>query len=377
MKKTAILLLIIICGLATFPLQTFAEESEERNFTISAQAVVLMEQSSGRVLYENNQHESLRIASITKIMTAMLAIESGKMDEVVTVSERAEGTEGSSIYLRRGDKMKLSDLVYGLMLRSGNDAAMAIAEHVGGSVEGFVVLMNEKASEIGMSNTLFQNPHGLDDHEEHYSSAYDMALLTQYAMANEDYQTITSTKSHRVEESDVRWKNKNRLLTELYPHSTGGKTGFTKRASRTLVSTASKDGLDLIVVTLNAPSDWYDHMNLFDWGFENFTLDALLNEGIIKEIKDDFYKNKVYAEHDFIYPLTEGERAELSKEITLYKPPKDAGRVPRPVGKIEFKLNEQIIGAIPLYYEQGTDEKKGFWKRVFEIFFTIAWGETK
>src|SRR5699024_6271482 len=139
--------------------------ANERNFTVSAQAVVLMEESSGRVLYENNQHEPLRIASITKIMTAILAVESGKMDETVTISGRAEGTEGSSLFLREGEKMTLSDLVYGLMLRSGNDGAVTIAEHVGGSVEGFVVLMNEKARELGMTNTMFQNPHGLDDHE--------------------------------------------------------------------------------------------------------------------------------------------------------------------------------------------------------------------
>ncbi len=161
---------------------------------------------------------------------------------------------------------------------------MAIAEHVGGSTEGFVYLMNEKAEEIGMTNSLFRNPHGLDTHPDHLSSAYDMALLTQYAMENDTYRKIASTKVHRSQGENVRvFHNKNRLLTEKYSYSTGGKTGYTKLAKRTLVSTASKDGLDLITVTLNDPNDWDDHMNLFNWGFDQFILETLAKKRRVKK----------------------------------------------------------------------------------------------
>jgi D-alanyl-D-alanine carboxypeptidase len=296
------------------------------------------------------------------------------MQEQVKISTNAEGTEGSSIYLRAGESMLLEDLVYGLMLRSGNDAAVAIAEHVGGSLEGFVYLMNEKARELGMNQTQFQNPHGLDDHEDHYSSAYDMALLTRYAMESPLYQEISSTKNHRVEGDQIRvWHNKNRLLTELYEYSTGGKTGFTKRARRTLVSTASKDDLDLIVVTLNAPSDWHDHMNLFNWAFDSFSLETLVEEGMFKDIKDEFYKNHVFSPYTFEYPLLDSEKEIVEQKVTLYRPPTEEERdqyvPPHPVGKVDITLSGEKIGQVPLYYHPPeVVEKQGFWSRFLSIF---------
>ncbi|WP_088102284.1 D-alanyl-D-alanine carboxypeptidase family protein [Halalkalibacter urbisdiaboli] len=370
-RKCLLILLGLLLFCTSLPIQG---QAEQRNFSVSAQAAVLIEQESGRVLYEKNANESLRIASITKIMTAILAIESGKMEEFVKISSRAEGTEGSSIYLRANEKIKLEDLVYGLMLRSGNDSAVAIAEHVGGSLEGFVFMMNEKAQELGMSKTMFQNPHGLDDHENHYSSAYDMALLTQYAMKNETYQKIASTKTHRVEGEQVRvWKNKNRLLTELYKYSTGGKTGYTKRAKRTLVSTAQKDDMNLIAVTLNAPSDWHDHMNLFNWAFATFEIGTLIEEGKYKEINDPFYENRVFAPYSFEYPLTQAEQEMLKKEISLYRPPSKERAEnyvpPQPVGKVKFVLDNQTIGQVPLFYDAPEREgKKSFWAKFIEIF---------
>lgn len=202
MKRKWVLVGLISFLIAMNSQSAFAKEVV--SFPVSGQAAVLMEQESGRVLYGKNEHQPLKIASITKIMTAIIAIESGKMDENLVVSKNAEGTEGSSLYLVAGEKLLLEDLVYGLMLRSGNDAAMAIAEHVGGSTEGFVYLMNEKAEEIGMTNSLFRNPHGLDTHPDHLSSAFDMALLTQYAMENDTYRKIASTKVHRSQGENVR-----------------------------------------------------------------------------------------------------------------------------------------------------------------------------
>lgn len=203
--------------------------------------------------------------------------------------------------------MTLEDLVYGLMLRSGNDAAVAIAEHVGGSLDGFVYLMNEKAKWLGMENTHFDNPHGLDS-DNHYSSAYDMAILTQYAMNNEKYREISGTTSYKSDGRTYSWINKNKLLTQYYEYCTGGKTGFTKKTGRTLVSTASKDGMDLIAVTLNAPDDWKDHMSLYEWGFENFDMKTLTDKGEVKFNLIDLNKSQIGFLRDKIhYPLSDDE----------------------------------------------------------------------
>ncbi|XOQ15961.1 MAG: D-alanyl-D-alanine carboxypeptidase [Shouchella clausii] len=367
MKKTIVHCLLV--GFLFFFQSSEALANEPATFPVSGQAAILMEQSSGRVLYSKNEHQPLKIASITKIMTAILAIESGKLDETVTVSKRAEGTEGSSLYLVAGEKLTLRDLVYGLMLRSGNDAAIAIAEHVGGSVEGFVFLMNEKAEEIGMSNTLFRNPHGLDTDEDHLSSAYDMALLTQYAMENEEYREISSTKDYRSKGDKVRvFHNKNRLLTEKYSYSTGGKTGYTKLAKRTLVSTASKDGLDLIAVTLNAPDDWDDHMHMFNWGFDHYSLERLVSKGQLKSKVDPFYEGNLYVPYDVVYPLTTEEKSQLQSALTLKNPPKRGKFTDQelldPIGKLAFTVDGKTIESIPLYYQAQEEEHVSLFQKI-------------
>lgn len=367
MKKTIVHCLLV--GFLFFFQSSEVLANEPATFPVSGQAAILMEQSSGRVLYSKNEHQPLKIASITKIMTAILAIESGKLDETVTVSKRAEGTEGSSLYLVAGEKLTLRDLVYGLMLRSGNDAAIAIAEHVGGSVEGFVFLMNEKAEEIGMSNTLFRNPHGLDTDEDHLSSAYDMALLTQYAMGNEEYREISSTKDYRSKGDKVRvFHNKNRLLTEKYSYSTGGKTGYTKLAKRTLVSTASKDGLDLIAVTLNAPDDWDDHMHMFNWGFEHYSLERLVSKGKLKSKVDPFYEGNLYVPYDVVYPLTTEEKSQLQSALTLKNPPKRGKftdqELLEPIGKLAFTVDGKTIESIPLYYQAQEEEHVSLFQKI-------------
>ncbi len=344
---------------------------------VSARSAIVIEQESGRVLFGKREHEVRRIASITKIMTAILAIESGKMEEKVKVSKNAEGTEGSSLYLVAGEKIPLEDLVYGLMLRSGNDAAVAIAEHVGGSIDGFVYMMNQKAEEIGMKNTIFSNPHGLDDHEEHYSTAYDMAMLTKYAMQNEQYQEISGTKVYRSphpeEKWDRVWKNKNKLLTGLYSNSTGGKTGYTKRAKRTLVSTASKDEMNLIAVTLNAPSDWNDHIAMFEFGFDHFDLVKILKQGTLSKLEDSFYKDKVYYNHDFVYPVQGKEREQFQVELKLLKPDpskwKSPEDIPVPVGKAIVYLGEDVIGEQAIFFE--TESMPAPKKSIFDLFKSL------
>jgi serine-type D-Ala-D-Ala carboxypeptidase (penicillin-binding protein 5/6) len=372
---------IVICSLvlAVFPQEAKAEPG------VSAKAAVLMEQSSGRVLYGRNEHRPMRIASITKIMTAILAIESGKMQDTVTITEHAARTEGSSLYLKPGEKIPLTDLVFGLMLRSGNDSAVAIAEHVGGSLEGFAYLMNQKAEEIGMKHTRFRNPHGLDTHEDHYSTAYDMALLTKYAMNNDTFKDISATKVFRSEQTgekwDRVWRNKNKML-KLYENSTGGKTGYTKRAKRTLVSTAEKDGMELIAVTLNDPDDWEDHRNMFEWAFQSFKMTELIKEGNVKSIKDKGYKGKVEANRSFSYPLLKEEMNQISSSIHLYKLPKSGewkdDDIPKPVGRYFIDLDGTRIADIPLYYDGKAlinPHKDGLWtsfKNMLTKLFFIA-----
>jgi serine-type D-Ala-D-Ala carboxypeptidase (penicillin-binding protein 5/6) len=349
--------------------------------SVSASSAVLLEQQSGRILYAKDAHAKKRIASITKIMTAILAIESGKLDETVKVSDGAVRAEGSSLYLKPGEKIKLEDLVYGLMLRSGNDSAVAIAEHVGGSLDGFVFLMNQKAEEIGMENTHFANPHGLDDHENHLSTAYDMAILTQYAMFNDTYQKIAGTKVHRVPDPtgdwDRVWTNKNRLLTGLYEYTTGGKTGYTKRAKRTLVTTASKDNLDLIAVTLNGPDDWNDHINMYEYGFRNYELVTVLKEGIIKKVDDEYYKKKVYVDRDVLYPVTDKERELFHIEITLQKPKEEWRNKklePDIVGKAIINLDQKPIRTVPLYYKQSLKKENDSFLDSFKNMLSIHLG---
>lgn len=238
--------------------------------SVSAASAVLYCADSGEVLYQKDMHTQRPIASITKIMTAILGLEYARSNDRAVTVTRDMYAEGSSMYLKEGEVITLTELVKGMMMVSGNDAANAIALTVGGSMEGFADLMNKKAAALGMKDTHFVTPSGLDD-EEHYSSAYDMALLCAYAMDNEDFVAIVSQKSINVSFIEPEGKttlcsNHNRLLS-MYEDCIGIKTGFTKTAGRTLTSCAERDGVRLIVVTLNDGNDWEDHCNLFDYGF--------------------------------------------------------------------------------------------------------------
>jgi serine-type D-Ala-D-Ala carboxypeptidase (penicillin-binding protein 5/6) len=345
--------------------------------SIGAQGAVLMEQKSGRVLYEKNANTKMRIASITKIMTAILAIESGKMNKYVKVSEQATRAEGSSVYLKPGEKIKLNDLVYGLILRSGNDTAVAIAEYIGGSVDGFALLMNQKAKEIGMVNTHFSNPHGLDDNENHYSTAYDMALLMRYAMQNKTFQKISGTKVYKApnptESWDREWKNKNRLLTK-YKYCTGGKTGFTKLAKRTLVTTAKKGDMELIAVTLNDSNDWNDHIAMYESGFKGFDMAEVLTKGKVDITNNKYYKDHLFLKDTVVYPSTSKEMNLFTVKYKLNKPDKqldDSHKIEKIVGKAEIYLDGRVVDQRPIYYQGSLEKKKGIFDLVKKIFLTV------
>jgi len=275
-------------------------------------------------------------------MTAIIAIESGHLNDTVTVGDEIIDAYGSGVYIKQGEEITLESLIYGLMLRSGNDAALAIAKHVGGTVDNFVKLMNDKAVEIGMKDTTFNNPHGLDEKGGNLSTAYDMALLTSYAMKNLDYQKIVSTKKYTVKTNInyYSWTNKNKLL-HSYNYITGGKTGYTDIARRTLVTTASLNNVDLVAVTLNDGNDFQDHISLFEEAFEKFTNYEILKSGNINVIGEYYYDNNLYIENDFNYSLeNNGEnKVLLNFKLERKKNYKNGDEV----GVVEVIINDKKV----------------------------------
>lgn len=247
----------------------------------SPRSSVLIEAKTGRVLYEQNAHEPLPMASTTKIMTALVALENGNVHELVTAGKNAFGVPGTSIYLSLGEQLPLLDMLYGLMLASGNDAAVAIAEHVGGDVDSFCKMMNDRAAALGCEDTVFTTPHGLPA-DNHHTTARDLALIAREAMQNPVFREIVSTQRASIpwagHDYDRILNNKNRLLSE-YPGAIGVKTGYTKAAGRCLVFAAERDGLELIGVVLNCP-DWFREAEaLLDRGFDNWQMVSLLSAG--------------------------------------------------------------------------------------------------
>ncbi|MGX9705892.1 D-alanyl-D-alanine carboxypeptidase family protein [Laceyella tengchongensis] len=352
LKRWGAVLIVAIWGWMVGGQPVMAQEPID--IAPSAQAAICVDTASGRVLFEKNADREMLIASLTKIMTAIVAIENGKLDELVTVGPRAVGVEGSSIYLKQGEKIPLRTLLYGLMLRSGNDAAVAIAEHVGGSIEGFVYMMNEKAEYLGLSHTHFVNPHGLDA-EGHYSSARDLAVLTSYALQNSVFQEIVKTEVKTVPWPGEKWHrkfyNKNKML-RLYKWADGVKTGFTKKARRTLVSSATKDGHQLVTVTLNDGDDWRDSMSMLEYGFQHYDLVPILRKGqvISKEahLMAEEKRFDIIAGASFSYPLTDQEKGQVVVEPVISFPLKMVKHNHQQVGSARIFLREEQIGAIPL-----------------------------
>lgn len=284
---------------------------------LSAECACLIIADTGEVLYSRNAKKQHSIASTTKIMTSLIAIEKDISDEIVTVSHKAQNQEGSSIYLEEGDKVLMKDLIYGTMLNSGNDAACAIAEHISGSVDAFAEEMTLTAKKLGAVNTSFKNANGLDM-EGHYSTAYDLAIITANALKNQEFKDIVSTKTTQINVgSDICYlKNHNKLLWG-YDGCIGVKTGYTKKTGRCLVSAAERDGITLIAVTLNAPDDWNDHKKMLDYGFENSVKKAVVRKGeIFKEFLGKNYEFNAVANCD-IY-VSSGINTEPKAEIILH-----------------------------------------------------------
>ena len=347
MKRT-IFLLIILLNIFTV-----------HSYAISARSAVLIDSNSGRVLYEHNSYEKLPMASTTKIMTGLLACESGKLDKTVKISPFASGTEGSSLWLKIGEKQTLENLTYGLMLKSGNDAAVAIAEYLGGNIDAFALLMNKKSREIGAESTNFENPHGLDS-ENHYTTAYDLALIAREAMKNKKFREIVSTKTYSIPMEGEKWdralKNHNKLLWR-YDGCNGVKTGFTKKCGRCLVSSSEKGNEKFICVTLNAPDDWSDHTQLLNYGFDNFTCKNVIEKGkkATSLIYDKENKRSVNLIYEDSYTIAVNNNDNITTEIKLHKitVPSKKGTV---AGYVHVFCNGTETGKVALITEKNVKE---------------------
>ena len=334
---------------------------------ITASSAIVMDLNSNRVFFEQNIHEQRLIASITKIMTAIVAIEYGNLDDTYEVSEEVLDAYGSAIYIEMGEKLTLKDLLYGLMLRSGNDAAVVIAKNIAGSMEAFAMLMNETASKIGMTNSYFYNAHGLEESDgtANLSTAYDMALLTKYAMENETFREIFATKNYSVKtnKKSYSWTNKNRLLHE-YDFITGGKTGFTKKARRTLVTTASSNNIDLVVVTLNDPNDFEDHLTLYTEIFKKYEAIKVLDKKNFKIKEDTEYKNDtLYIKDDVYIPVLKEEKNSISIKYELFKNNNYMnGDV---VGTAKIYIKEELVKEVNIYVEKNKElENLSWWDKL-------------
>lgn len=343
--------------------------------TVGAKGAALMDVNSGRLLFGKNEEERLPMASTTKIMTAILAIESGKLDELVTVSSKAVQVEPSSIWLEAGEQISLLHLVYGLMLRSGNDAACAIAEHLAGSVSAFAEKMNEKAKELGMANTNFKNPHGLPD-PDHYTTALDLAKLSAYALRNRQFTAIVSTTRFSILNRQTNtprvWYNKNRML-EIYPGADGVKTGWTRAAGHCLVASANRGGQRLVAVVLNSPDDWGETTALLDYGFANFKPIPIIYPGqyigtVPVEGGHPTAVGAIAAE-GFVWPVGRGEQLQMCFLVQLPGPieaPLKKGEI---LGHLQISQQGTTLAHIPLVADQAVPQYllPGIWRNFLQL----------
>ena len=334
---------------------------------LSAQSAILTDATTGRVLYEKRADEQSLIASTTKIMTALVVCEQCNVLDRMKIPKEAVGIEGSSMYLQAGEVLTIQELLYGLMLRSGNDAAAALAIYCGGTVEGFAQLMNDKAHRLGMDNSHFVNPHGLDA-PGHYSTARDMAVLAAYAMENPIFARTVSAKT--VTAGGRSLQNHNKLLWQV-EGADGVKTGYTRAAGRILVSSAVRQGRRLVAVTINAPNDWQDHKKLLEEGFSRYHLEKLVTKGTclgtLEIAGGQAGMVSLLAGEDFTYALADQEQPELviPGPGFVYAPVVQG----QPAGYAYVYLNEKCVGKIPLLYGLTVEQEKApepsFWQRLF------------
>ena len=354
-------ILIAICAVLAFSSPCHAKEI--------AGAYILMESDTRQIIKCQNENKPLPIASTTKIMTAIVAAENASPDDIFTVSAVAQNQEGSSIYLREGDSISVENLLYGLLMNSGNDAAVVLAEGVSGSIDKFAELMNDKACEIGCKNTNFKNPSGLCE-DGHYSTAYDMALITAYAAKNPLISKIMRSKQYSIVQngSITYLKNHNKLLWQ-YEYCTGGKTGFTKLSGRCLAATAEKDGVRLVAVTLNCPDDWQEHKNLFDYGFEAVKRVSVIEQGsIIATRKINGTPVNLIAAEAVEIPKVNGKKIKITAQLHL-KEISQAVEVGDFIGYADIYCNGCHVTKVSLKSGQKVEKASKFGVEFFKRLF--------
>lgn len=355
-------------------------ESDDKTIDVSAQSAFLLCVNNNSVVFEKNSDTRMSMASTTKIMTTLITLEHSQADNKEVTFTKDMIAEGSSMYLKEGYKLRLSDLATGMMTVSGNDAANAAAISISGSIENFSKLMNDKAEQIGMKSTNFVTPSGLDD-ENHYSTAKDMAYLMAYAMTNDDFSNLTSKKNVKVDfispdDMSITYSNHNKLLS-LYEYCNGGKTGYTKKSGRCLVTSAEKNGVKLVAVTLNAPDDWNDHINMYNYGFskltaisgvdKNYSFDADVVGGEKNTVKVKPVKSVDYVKSN-------SDTGKVTRKVImdsfLYAPI-EKGQV---VGSMQYYIDDKKLCEVPLIAESQVEYKtieKSFFDSICDFFKNI------
>lgn len=354
MKKIASVTLIV-CLLTLFYADAFA-------IADTADCACVINVTTGEVVFSKNIEKKRAMASTTKIMTAVIAIEYGNLDDVVTVSADAANQEGSSMYIEAGMEVYLRDLVYGLMLCSGNDAAVSIAEHIAGSVDAFADMMNIKAKELGANDTHFVNPSGLYD-EQHYTTAGDLAIIAKYAMQIPEFREVVSCTHYKAKplntETALEFSNHNKLLKK-YEGATGVKTGYTKKAGRCLVSSAMRDDMEFIAVTLDAPDDWKNHEEMLDYAFSLYYPKKVISKGdILKVAKIGKKSYNLIADTDFVVPFRESGQMKVELIMHLASnltPPINAYEK---VGYVEVRVGGKDAGKIDILSEEDIYDMSG------------------
>lgn len=351
--------------------QCFAEKKNE-DFLTQAKSMLEMETNSGRILYRKNDKERLPMASTTKIITAIVAIENCKnLDEKYLIPASAVGIEGSSIYLRKNEHLSVRELLYGLMLRSGNDSAVAIAIIVAGSVENFVKMMNDFCLKLNLTDTHIVTVNGLHD-DAHYTTAYDLAMITSYALKNEIFSEIVSTEVKDISDENSKYKirhlkNKNKLL-KMVDGADGVKTGYTKKAGRCFVGSATRDGMQIVCVVLDCIPMFQDAKKLIEKGFNEFKMTKIFSAGKISETEIKNSKKSqiapVLLEKDIYFPLKNDEFAEITAKVVLNDDLKAPIKETDEIGEIEIKLQNDLIFSQKLFtinigkYEEESPLKK-------------------
>lgn len=336
---------------------------------VNAGGYIVYDIDSGSIIKASNENEKHLIASTSKIMTAIIAIEENNLEEIITVDKNILSAVGSSIYLEIGEKISLKDLIYGMMLRSGNDAATMIAINNSGSMESFAKKMNDYAVKIGMKNTSFINAHGLEgkDGNGNISTSFDMALLTSYAMKNETFKSIFKTQNYscKSDKKSYVWFNKNKLLK--YDYVTGGKTGYTKKAKRTLVTTGLVNGTNIVVVTLNDPNDWQTHLSSYDYVKKNYINVPVLDKDKFKiNINNIFIEDKLLIKNNYNKLVRNSEIKYFKIKYLLSS--KDNYKNNDIVGQANIYFKDDLVHTENIYIQKNNKKsRKNFFKRLFKL----------